>query len=110
MLCVYPSRSTGRICKKSKQEVSFDAVYTVIKAGGRQEKVSVGDKLLVEKVERAAGGAVELPATLVVDGGEMTFKAVDVAKVKVSAKVLGPAKGSKISVVEFENKADYRKR
>lgn len=110
MLCARPSRSAGKICKKSKQEVSFDVVYAIIKAGGRQEKVSVGDELLVEKVERAAGETIELPAILVVDGDKVTSKAADVAKVKVSAKVLGSAKGPKISIVKFKNKTGYRKR
>ncbi|EEJ54801.1 50S ribosomal protein L21 [Mobiluncus mulieris] len=90
--------------------MSFDVVYAIIKAGGRQEKVSVGDELLVEKVERAAGETIELPAILVVDGDKVTSKAADVAKVKVSAKVLGPAKGPKISIVKFKNKTGYRKR
>lgn len=85
-------------------------VYAIIKAGGRQEKVSVGDELLVEKVERAAGETIELPAILVVDGDKVTSKAADVAKVKVSAKVLDPAKGPKISIVKFKNKTGYRKR
>lgn len=85
-------------------------VYAIIKAGGRQEKVAVGDELLVEKVEKAVGETVELPAVLVVDGEKVTSKAADVAKVKVSAKVLGSAKGPKISIVKFKNKTGYRKR
>ncbi|MST49456.1 50S ribosomal protein L21 [Mobiluncus porci] len=90
--------------------MSFDVVYAIVKAGGRQEKVSVGDELLVEKIEKAAGETIELPAILLVDGGKVTSKAADVAKVKVSAKVLGPAKGPKISIVKYKNKTGYRKR
>ena len=85
-------------------------VYAIVKAGGRQEKVSVGEELLVEKVDKAVGETIELPAILLVDGAKVTSQAADVAKVKVSAEVLGAAKGPKISIVKFKNKTGYRKR
>lgn len=85
-------------------------VYAIVKAGGRQEKVSVGEELLVEKVNKAVGETIELPAILLVDGAKVTSQAADVAKVKVSAEVLGAAKGPKISIVKYKNKTGYRKR
>lgn len=85
-------------------------VYAIVKAGGRQEKVSVGEELLVEKVDKAVGETIELPAILLVDGAKVTSQADDVAKVKVSAEVLGAAKGPKISIVKYKNKTGYRKR
>ena len=85
-------------------------VYAIVKAGGRQEKVSVGEELLVEKVDKAVGETIELPAILLVDGAKVTSQAADVAKVKVSAEVLGEAKGPKISIVKYKNKTGYRKR
>lgn len=85
-------------------------VYAIVKAGGRQEKVSVGEELLVEKVGKAVGETIELPAILLVDGAKVTSQAADVAKVKVSAEVLGAAKGPKISIVKYKNKTGYRKR
>ena len=85
-------------------------VYAIVKAGGRQEKVSVGEELLVEKVDKAVGETIELPAILLVDGAKVTSQAAEVAKVKVSAEVLGAAKGPKISIVKYKNKTGYRKR
>ena len=85
-------------------------VYAIVKAGGRQEKVSVGEELLVEKIEKAVGETVEFPAVLLVDGDKVTPKPADVAKVKVSAEILGAAKGPKISIIKYKNKTGYRKR
>ena len=85
-------------------------VYAIVKAGGRQEKVSVGEELLVEKIEKAVGETVECPAVLLVDGDKVTSKPADVAKVKVSAEILGAAKGPKISIIKYKNKTGYRKR
>ena len=102
--------SEGTVGRKTFRKVSFDVVYAIVKAGGRQEKVSVGEELLVEKVDKAVGETIELPAILLVDGSKVTSQAADVAKVKVSAEVLGAAKGPKISIVKFKNKTGYRKR
>lgn len=100
----------GTVGRKTFRKASFDVVYAIVKAGGRQEKVSVGEELLVEKVDKAVGETIELPAILLVDGAKVTSQAADVAKVKVSAEVLGAAKGPKISIVKYKNKTGYRKR
>ena len=64
----------------------------------------------MEKVDKAVGETIELPAILLVDGAKVTSQAADVAKIKVSAEVLGAAKGPKISIVKYKNKTGYRKR
>ncbi|HSU74810.1 MAG TPA: bL21 family ribosomal protein, partial [Terrabacter sp.] len=43
-------------------------MYAIVRAGGRQEKVSVGDVLLVDKVTGQPGDAIELTPLLLVDG------------------------------------------
>ncbi len=35
-------------------------MYAIVRAGGRQEKVSVGDVLVIDKVEGKAGDTLEL--------------------------------------------------
>ncbi|MET7794522.1 bL21 family ribosomal protein, partial [Micrococcus luteus] len=37
-------------------------VYAIVRAGGRQEKVSVGDLVTLDRVPAETGGSVELPA------------------------------------------------
>ena len=43
-------------------------MYAIVKAGGRQEKVAVGDTVIVDRIDAAAGATVSFPAVLVVDG------------------------------------------
>ena len=43
-------------------------VYAIVRAGGHQEKVSVGDIITVNRMKAAAGDTVELAAVLHVDG------------------------------------------
>jgi large subunit ribosomal protein L21 len=40
----------------------------------------------------------------------VTTDAAKLAKISVTAEVLGPAKGPKIEIVKFKNKTRYRKR
>ncbi len=85
-------------------------MYAIVRAGGRQEKVSVGDVLLIDKVSAQAGDRVDLQPLLLVDGATVTSDAAKLAKVSVTAEVVGPAKGPKITIMKFKNKTGYRKR
>ncbi|HLS39211.1 MAG TPA: 50S ribosomal protein L21 [Ornithinicoccus sp.] len=85
-------------------------MYAIVRAGGRQEKVSVGDVLLVDKVSAQVGETVELAPLLLVDGSTVTSDADSLAKVKVTAEVVKAAKGPKIIIQKFKNKTGYKKR
>lgn len=85
-------------------------MYAIVRAGGRQEKVSVGDTLIIDKVDGSAGDNVDLTPLLVVDGATVTSDASTLANVKVVAEVVGPVKGPKITILKFKNKTGYRKR
>ena len=84
-------------------------MYAIVRAGGRQEKVSVGDVLLIDKIGQA-GDTVQLQPLLVVDGGTVTSDAGKLARVKVTAEVVKAAKGPKITILKYKNKTGYRKR
>lgn len=85
-------------------------VYAVVRAGGRQEKVAVGDVLTVDRVSGETGSTVELPAVLLVDGTNITSDPTALAKVKVTAEVIEDLRGPKISIQKFKNKTGYKKR
>ncbi|MBR7744873.1 50S ribosomal protein L21 [Phycicoccus sp. BSK3Z-2] len=85
-------------------------MYAIVRAGGRQEKVSVGDTLLIDKQTGQAGDTIRLQPLLVVDGGSVTSDASKLAKVTVTAEVVKPAKGPKITILKYKNKTGYRKR
>jgi large subunit ribosomal protein L21 len=90
--------------------MSSTVVYAIVKAGGRQEKVAVGDVVVVDKISAAAGETVELPALLLVDGETVTTDAAALAKVTVTAEVVRDQKDPKITIMKFKNKTGYRKR
>ena len=85
-------------------------MYAIVKTGGKQYKVAVGDTVEIEKLTGAAGAHVTLPALLVVDGETVTSDAAALAGVTVSAEVLAQTKGPKIHILKYKNKTGYRKR
>jgi large subunit ribosomal protein L21 len=90
--------------------MSSNVVYAIVKAGGRQEKVSVGDIVVVDRVSVKVGESLELPALLLVDGEKVTTDAAKLAKVKVTAEVVRDEKGPKITILRYKNKTGYRRR
>jgi large subunit ribosomal protein L21 len=85
-------------------------VYAVVRAGGRQEKVEVGTIVQLDRVQAAQGEKIELAAVLLVDGATVTTDADSLAKVKVTAEVIGNLRGPKIIIQKYKNKTGYKKR
>src|SRR5690606_12916014 len=85
-------------------------VYAIVKAGGRQEKVAVGDVLVVDRLPAEVGSTVELPALLLVDGDKVTHDAKALAKVSVTAEVVRDEKGPKIAILKHKTKPGSRRR
>jgi large subunit ribosomal protein L21 len=86
------------------------ATYAIVKTGGKQYKVAVGDVLKVEKIESEPGASVSLPVALVVDGAKVTTDATELAKVSVTGEILEHIKGPKIRIHKFKNKTGYHTR
>jgi large subunit ribosomal protein L21 len=85
-------------------------MYAIVKTGGKQYKVAVGDVVEVEKLDAAPGAEVALPALLLVDGEKVTHDAKKLAKVSVTAEVLAQTKGPKIRIHKYKNKTGYHQR
>mgnify|MGYP003613701754 FL=1 len=85
-------------------------MYAIVRSGGRQHKVAVGDVLEIDKVEAKAGDSVALTPLLLVDGEKITADGGKLAKVSVSAEVIAETKGPKIHILKYKNKTGYKKR
>ena len=85
-------------------------VYAVVRAGGRQEKVEVGTIVVLDRQSAKIGDSIELPAVLLVDGEAVTTDADKLAKVTVTAEVIGNLRGPKIIIQKYKNKTGYKKR
>ena len=72
--------------------------------------MSVGTIVVLDRQAAKVGETLELPAVLLVDGDTVTTDADKLAKVKVTAEVIGEERGPKIVIQKFKNKTGYKKR
>ncbi len=80
-------------------------MYAVIKTGGKQYRVEVGNRLKVEKLSANVGETVEFDALLVRDdSGEL-----HVDRGKVIAEVKAHGRGKKLIVFKYRPKKNYRR-
>ena len=86
-------------------------MYAVIKSGGKQYRVENGQQLEVELLGVDGDDEnVELRPVLLVDGDTVLAGPKALGKAKVTAKVVGEAKGPKITGFKYKNKSNQRKR
>ena len=86
-------------------------MYAVIKTGGKQYRVSQGDKLRVEKLAGNVGDTVTLSEVLLVGQGDgVKIGAPVVAGAKVEAKIVAQDRSKKIIIFKFRRRKNYRRR
>ena len=104
------SQSLQTSLTDSTTEESELAVYAVLRAGSKQQKVAVGDVIEIDKVTTEVGQTLSLPVVLAVDGETITSDVTALDKASVTAEVLGRTKGPKIIIQKYKNKTGYKKR
>ena len=86
-------------------------MQAVFRTGGKQYRVSEGDKIRVESLKAEAGDAVEFDQVLMlVDGDSSKIGAPTVDGGKVSAKVLSNGRGNKVEIIKFRRRKHHMKR
>ncbi len=86
-------------------------MYAVIKNGGRQYKVSAGQRLEVNRLAAEDGAQLRIGEVLLIGGaGQPMVGAPFVENAEVLATVLGQARGEKLIVFKYKSKKRYRHR
>ena len=85
-------------------------MYAVIKTGGKQYRVTPGEKLKVEKLLGEVGSDITIDKVLMmVDGDNVTIGAPLIAGASVPATVLSHGRGDKVMIFKFRRRKHYRK-
>jgi large subunit ribosomal protein L21 len=82
------------------------AKIAVIKTGGKQYKVTDGQLLNIEKLEKKQGDKVKFETLLVADEKDLSIGKPSLGE-KVEGEVVEQGRADKISVVKFKNKTRY---
>jgi large subunit ribosomal protein L21 len=84
-------------------------MYAIIRAGGKQSKVSEGDVIDIERLKET-GKVTFTPLLIVKDDGTVISDAKKLEKAKVTVEVMGEHRGVKIDGFKYKNKTGYRRR
>ena len=84
-------------------------MYAVIRAGGKQHKVSKGDVIEVERIDVAEGDVRFEPVMVVDDAGRVSSLPSELEDTTVTARVVGAARGPKVRVQKYRSKTGYRR-
>ncbi len=84
-------------------------MYAVIKSGGKQYKVSPGDVVRIEKLEKEAGATVEFREVLALNNDEkLVVGSPLVANASVSATIVETGKAKKVLIFKYKRKKQYK--
>jgi large subunit ribosomal protein L21 len=83
--------------------------FAVIKTGGKQYRVTEGQKLNVEKLNTEKDKNIEFDQVLLFADGDKVDIGTPLTKHKVGAKVLEQGKAKKVMVVKYKPKVRYHK-
>ena len=85
-------------------------MYAVVRTGGKQYRLGVGDSVKVEKLPDEVGNIVELSQILMVsDGSEVKLGTPLVAGASVKAEIVGHGRDKKIRVFKMKRRKQYRR-
>jgi large subunit ribosomal protein L21 len=86
-------------------------MYAVVKTGGKQYKVAVGEKLKVEQIAADVDAQIVLEEVLmVVDGEAVSVGTPLVSGAKVQATVVSHGRGEKVRIFKMRRRKHYQKR
>ncbi len=85
-------------------------MYAIIATGGKQYRVSQGDVIYVEKIEKANDETIQFDVLLLGGEGDVKVGTPVVDGAKVEGKVLGQVKGEKIIVYKYKSKKNYARK
>ncbi|HJL80764.1 MAG: 50S ribosomal protein L21 [Gammaproteobacteria bacterium] len=85
-------------------------MYAIIKTGGKQYRVTKGEKLKLEKLDAEIGKKVVFDEVLSVgEGADLKIGTPYLKDATVEAKVLEEGKSKKIEVVKFKRRKNYKR-
>ncbi len=85
-------------------------MYAVIKTGGKQYRVTSGEKLKVEQIPADVGAEITLDQVLMVGEGEtVKIGAPMLAGATVTAKVISQGRHDKVKIFKMRRRKHYQK-
>ena len=85
-------------------------MFAIVKTGGKQYRVGVGDQITVERLEGDVGAEISLDEVLAVGGEAPQIGKPVVAGASVKAKIVQQPRGTKVIVFKKKRRKNYRRK
>ncbi len=86
-------------------------MYAIIHTGGKQYKISVGDKIRVEKIEGKMGDTVEIKEVLFFAEGEKVLAGQPLlSNAKIVGEILGQQRAKKVIVFKMKRRKGFARK
>ena len=85
-------------------------MYAIIAAGGRQYRVSQGDVIYIDKVNKEADETISFDVLMIGNDGDVKVGNPTIEGAKVEGKVVAQVKGEKILIYKYKSKKNSHKR
>ena len=85
-------------------------MYAVIKTGGKQYRVAVGEKLKIEQIPAEVGSQIELNQVLMIGGDAVRIGTPLVEGAAVKATVIEQGRHPKVKIFKMRRRKHYQKR
>jgi len=90
--------------------MELNIMYAVIKTGGKQYRIQVGEKLKIEQLKAENGSELIIDQVLMVaDGDKVSVGTPLVSGAKVNATVLGQGRHDKVRIFKMRRRKHYQK-
>jgi len=85
-------------------------MYAVIKTGGKQYRVSEGDRIRIEKLAGEVGSEFTFDEVLMLGGDKVAVGTPTVSGASVKAKIVAQDRAKKIVVFKYKRRKNYRRK
>ena len=85
-------------------------MFAIIQTGGKQYKVSVGQSIDIEKLERQPGDKVKFEVLMISDGDKVKAGTPILKDAECVAEVVAQGKADKLIVYKYKAKKNERKK
>ncbi|HTR63280.1 MAG TPA: 50S ribosomal protein L21 [Candidatus Binataceae bacterium] len=85
-------------------------MFAIVKTGGKQYRVGVGDQVTVERIEGEVGAEVALSEVLALGGENPKVGTPVVSGASVRAKIVQQPRGTKVIVFKKKRRKNYRRK
>ncbi|HZO81193.1 MAG TPA: 50S ribosomal protein L21 [Candidatus Binataceae bacterium] len=85
-------------------------MFAIVRTGGKQYRVGVGDQITVERIAGEVGAEVELGDVLAIGGDAPVIGTPTVADAAVRARIVQQPRGTKVIVFKKKRRKNYRRK